>query len=322
MTDLAKKIGSERYRRMVEMRHFDEACMEGAESGEIHGELHLAIGQEAIAASMAEVLLPDDALVSHHRNHYHALAKGVDKRQLLAEIFEKKTGLCRGRGGHMHPFDMQNHFSASGIVGASWPVALGYAYKFWMDGSGSVAVAVAGDGASNQGTFHEVANMASVWRLPLLMIVENNGFGISVPTDSVVATPNISDRAKAYDMWGRTVDGTDIDETADAFAAAMKHVRDGNGPALLEATCHRFRGHFEGDLDFYRSKSDMDRHRETQDPITKYTAKLVSEGIADALALDEIRTESLSSTHRLLDEVRRDPSPDPANALKYIFGGE
>jgi TPP-dependent pyruvate/acetoin dehydrogenase alpha subunit len=322
MTSLNKDDCLRRFRLLLKMRHFDEACLEGAQDGDVHGELHLGIGQEAIAAGMAEFLRQKDAVVSHHRNHFHALAKGVDDFRLLAEIFEKQTGICRGRGGHMHPFDMTNNFSASGIVGASFPVALGYAYAFWLRGEDSVAVAVAGDAATNQGTFHESLNIASAWKLPLVVVIENNGYGISVQTDHVLATETIAERSVAYNMWGKKVDGTDVDAVADAFDEAMQHTRDGNGPALLEATCNRFRGHFEGDADFYRSKREMEDRRQSQDPIKIYQQRLIASGHATEPELTEITENSKSIMRNMLEKVRLEPSPDPADALKYVFPQE
>ena len=171
----------ERLTAMWEMRHFDEACLEGVPTFEIHGELHTGIGQEAISAGLLGKIKKEDALVTTHRNHYHALVKGVDPYLLMAEIFEKESGLCKGFGGHMHPFSIENNFSATGIVGQSLPVALGYAYGFKLKKQDNLAVGITGDGGANHGTFHETLNIAGAWKLPLLVLIENNGYGISVP---------------------------------------------------------------------------------------------------------------------------------------------
>lgn len=193
----------DRYRWMARMREFDLACLEGVPTGEIHGELHTGIGQEAIAAGMAGSLRQDDALVSTHRNHSHALAKGVDPRALMAEIYERTTGLCGGYGGHMHPFDPARNFSATGIVGASLPVALGYAYAIAAEGRDAIAVAVTGDAGSNHGTFHECMNIAAAWELPLVVVVENNRYGISVSSEDVIPTATIAERAAATTALAR-----------------------------------------------------------------------------------------------------------------------
>lgn len=301
------------------MRHFDNACLEGAKSGEIHGELHLGIGQEAVAAGMVESLRKEDALVSTHRNHFHALAKSVSKRALLAEIFEKESGLCRGRGGHMHPFDQDNNFSATGIVGASLPVALGYAYAFDLKGNDDIAVAIVGDGGSNHGTFHETLNMAGAWQLPLVVVVENNQYGISVKSESVVATETIAERACAYGIMGKGVDGTDVDAVAAVFSEAVSHARNGNGPVLIEASCYRFRGHFEGDLGLYRSKDEVLNAHENEDPLKIYRARLLQRDIVTAAELDEIEESSAAEMQILLESVRSDNSPAPDTALMYRF---
>jgi pyruvate dehydrogenase E1 component alpha subunit len=316
---MAQGPSIERYAAMLRMRHFDEACLEGVPTLEIHGELHTAIGQEGIAAGMVGQLRDQDALVSTHRNHYHAIAKGVPLRALLAEIFEKETGLCRGRGGHMHPFDPEHAFSATGIVGASLPVALGYAYAFPMRASDNVAVAVTGDGGSNHGTFHECLNIAGAWRLPFIVLVENNNIAISVPFDHVSATATIAERACAYGAWGRKVDGIDPDLVAEAFAEAVAHARSGHGPALLETTCFRFRGHYEGDHDSYRDRRERKRMRQEHDPVRRYRDKLIASGAADEANLLRLEADSKARTQALLAAVRRDSMPDAAGVLDYRF---
>ncbi|MGP1395542.1 MAG: thiamine pyrophosphate-dependent dehydrogenase E1 component subunit alpha [Inquilinaceae bacterium] len=308
-----------RFRRMAAMRAFDEACLDALRRKAIHGELHVGIGQEAIGAGMAEALRPEDAVVSTHRNHYHGLAKGVDARALLAEICERAEGLCRGRGGHMHPFDPKTHFSATGIVGASLPVALGYAHAFRMRGQDAVAVGVTGDGGSHTGGFHEAMVMAGARRLPMVVLVENNALAISVPFEEVSPTPTVAERASAYNALGLYVDGTDVDAVAAKFAEAMDHARSGHGPAIIEATCHRFRGHFEGDPEGYRSKEERRRLRERFDPIALYRARLETAGIAAADALDAIHAEEKSAMKTLLQQVLAMPLPDPSGALDHRF---
>jgi acetoin:2,6-dichlorophenolindophenol oxidoreductase subunit alpha len=312
----------DRYRLMARMREFELACISGVSTLEIHGELHTGIGQEAIGAGMAGALRDEDAVVSTHRNHFHALAKGVPPRRLMAEIFERETGLCRGRGGHMHPFDLERNFSATGIVGASLPVALGYAYAFAIEGGSRVAVGVTGDGGTNHGTFHETLNMASAWELPLIVLVENNFLAISVPTSDVLATATIAERAAAYGAPGETVDGTDVEVTAAAFVRAVEHARSDNGPYVLEAVCHRFQGHYEGDLEQYRSKDERERIRRQHDPLQIARRKLIERGLAEEQALDASDEEARSEMRELLAAVRSDPLPDPSGALEYVFADD
>jgi pyruvate dehydrogenase E1 component alpha subunit len=308
----------QRFRRMAMMRAFDEACLDALRRGEIHGELHIGFGQEAIGAGMAESLEPQDAVVSTHRNHFHGLAKGVDPRALLAEIMEKETGLCRGRGGHMHPFDPATNFSATGIVGASLPVALGYAYAYRLRRQRGVAFGVTGDGGSHTGGFHETLVMAGAMKLPLVAIVENNALAISVPFAAVSPTRTIAERAVAYNARGFHVDGTDVDAVAAAVREASDHARAGRGPAIVEATCHRFRGHFEGDPDSYRDREEKRRIREQFDPLTLYRARLLRDGAGEA-ALAAIVTEESERMKATLAAVRAERQPDPATARRYGF---
>ncbi|MCB1495362.1 MAG: thiamine pyrophosphate-dependent dehydrogenase E1 component subunit alpha [Bauldia sp.] len=309
------------YTLMWRMRAFEEACLEGFKSREIHGELHTGIGQEGIAAGIAPHLRRSDGLVSTHRNHLHALAKGVDPSALMAEIFEKETGLCRGRGGHMHPFDTSTNFSATGIVGASLPVALGYAYGFAKEARDDVGIAVTGDGGVNHGTFHECLNMAAAWRLPLVILVENNSYAISVPASAVTAPKAHWERAAAYGAKGWSVDGTDVAAVDGVCGEAIAYARAGNGPVVVEAFCHRFRGHYEGDADSYRPRAERNRMRDEGDPITKAEAALREAGLTAEL-LDRTRDEARAEMGATLEKVRADAMPDASTALAYRFVGE
>ena len=307
-----------RFRTMLEMRYFDEACMEGVPTMEIHGELHTGIGQEAISAGLYGKITKEDALVSTHRNHYHALVKGVDPYMLMAEIFEKKSGLCKGFGGHMHPFSMEHNFSATGIVGQSLPVALGYAYAFKSRKQNNVAIGITGDGGANHGTFHEALNIAGAWKLPLLVLVENNGYGISVPISKVLSTQTIAERCSAYSAWGQCIDGNDPDNVAEAFGKAIQHVKEGHGPAILEAVCSRFRGHYEGDTDHYRNTDEKKAMLEN-DPIESYGKKLVSSKIVTEAEIEVMKVNSRQKMQRLLEKVRNEEMPPAKEALNYIF---
>jgi pyruvate dehydrogenase E1 component alpha subunit len=304
---------------MTRMRQFDRACLEGVPTKEIHGELHTGIGQEAIAAGMAGWLHGGDALVSTHRNHFHGLVKGTDPRALLAEIYERATGLCGGFGGHMHPFDPAHNFSASGIVGASMPVALGYAYAIAMEERDDVAVAITGDAGSNHGTFHECLNIAAAWELPLIVVVENNGYGISVSSADVIASESIAQRAAAYDVHGETVDGTDVEVVHEAFGRLVAETRRTGSPCVLEAICHRFQGHYEGDPEIYRSKDARDAMRRDGDPLAIARARLTATGAVTGAELDAVDLAAREEMQALLASVRRDPFPDPSTALEHVF---
>ena len=308
----------ERFGYMVWMREFELACLEGVPTREIHGELHTAVGQEAIGAGLAGFLRADDALASTHRNHLHAIAKGVDMRAMLAEIFEKETGLCGGFGGHMHLFDASLKFSATGIVGAGLPVVIGHAWAARLRGSDAVAVAVVGDGAVNTGAFHEAMNMAGVHRLPVIVVVENNEWAISVPFHQASATATIAERAPAWSAHGVRVDGTDVEAVADAFGTALQRAREGGGPTLIEATCYRFRGHFEGDADTYRTEEEKERRRK-EDPLELTAQRLISRGVASAEQIDSLRSAVTAAMADMLASVRADRSPDTSTALRHVF---
>jgi 2-oxoisovalerate dehydrogenase E1 component len=307
----------ERYRHMVRMRRFDEAVLTGVTAGEIHGEMHLAIGQEAIAAGMLGTLRDADAVVSTHRGHYHALAKGVPLRPLVAELFHRETGLARGRGGHMHLFDPERRFCTTGIVGASIPLALGYAYETWYRGSDGVAVAVTGDGGIPTGSFHESFNLAAVWKLPLVVICENNLYGISVRVAETSPTVTLSERARGYGAWGETVDGTDVEAVAKAFEEAVAHARAGNGPALLEAVAYRFRGHYEGDVDHYRPPAEREEWQ-ARDPISMTRARLLDQGVDEA-TIDRIDAEVWTEVEEAFARAREESYPDPKEATAGVF---
>jgi len=308
----------DRFGYMAWMREFELACLQGVPTREIHGELHSGIGQEAIAAGMAGFLRADDAMTSTHRNHLHAIAKGVDMRAMMAEIFERETGLCGGFGGHMHIFDPALKFSATGIVGAGVPVAVGHAHAARLNGKDSVAVTVIGDGAVNSGAFHEAMNLAGVMHLPVIAVVENNEWAISVPFSAASATETVAERAPAWGAHGDRVDGNDVEAVAAAFGAAVDRGRSGGGPSIIEATCYRFRGHFEGDADVYRSEAEKQARR-AEDPLVLTRDRLIAARAASAQELDAIEQSIRLEVANLLVAVRADPPPDPATALHHVF---
>jgi acetoin:2,6-dichlorophenolindophenol oxidoreductase subunit alpha len=303
---------------MLWMREFELACLEGVPTREIHGELHTGIGQEAIAAGLVGSLRADDALCSTHRNHLHAIAKGVDMRAMLAEIFERETGLCGGYGGHMHLMDPKLKFSATGIVGAGVPVALGHAYAARLKNSDAVAVAIIGDGAVNTGAFHEAMNLAGVLQLPMIVVVENNEWAISVPFEASSPTATVAERAPAWAASGVKVDGNDVEKVAEAFEQAVNKARSGGGPSLIEASCYRFRGHFEGDADTYRSQQEKQERRQI-DPLTITRALVLERNLATASQLEAMEASVRSAVLEMLAQVRAEPHPNSEHALRHVF---
>ena len=308
----------DRYGYMLWMREFELACLEGVPTREIHGELHTGIGQEAIAAGLVGSLRADDALCSTHRNHLHAIAKGVDMRAMLAEIFERETGLCGGYGGHMHLMDPKLKFSATGIVGAGVPVALGHAYAARLKNSDAVAVAIIGDGAVNTGAFHEAMNLAGVLQLPMIVVVENNEWAISVPFEASSPTATVAERASAWAANGVKVDGNDVEKVAEAFEQAVNKARSGGGPSLIEASCYRFRGHFEGDADTYRSQQEKQERRQI-DPLTITRALVLERNLATAAQLEAMEASVRSAVLEMLAQVRAEPHPKGEDAMRHVF---
>jgi TPP-dependent pyruvate/acetoin dehydrogenase alpha subunit len=312
----------QRYSYMVWMREFELACLEGVPTREIHGELHTAIGQEAIGAGMAGFLRADDAMCSTHRNHLHAIAKGVDMRKMLAEIFERESGLCGGFGGHMHLMEPSLKFSATGIVGAGMPVAAGHAYAARLRGSDNVAVAVVGDGAVNTGAFHEAMNIAGVLKLPMVVVVENNEWAISVPFSAASATETIAERAQSWACHGRRIDGNDVEAVASAFGEAVSRARRGEGPTIIEAMCYRFRGHFEGDADTYRTEQEKEDRRSI-DPLAITRRKVLDSQLATQAELEAEESAIAMEVKKMLAEVRLEPKPSSEKAFQHVFvGGE
>jgi acetoin:2,6-dichlorophenolindophenol oxidoreductase subunit alpha len=305
------------YRSMVRMRAFEQAVQQGVASGEIHGEMHVGLGQEAISAGIEPLLTDHDAIVSTHRPHLHALAHGVDPVSLLAELFERDGGLCGGKGGHMHLFDPTRDFMCTGIVGASVPIALGYAFARRHQQRPGVAVAVLGDGAANIGAFAESLNLAALWHLPVVFLCEDNGYGISVPRD-VATAGEIHRRGEPYGIPGVQVDGTDVQAVHTAAAQTFAHARQGQ-PALLVATCYRWSGHYEGDTDHYRPTDEKERAMSAaRDPLARTRTRLQDTGTT-AADLDRADAEETAHVAEWVETARAKPWPDPNDALLGVF---
>jgi len=285
-------------------------------AGLIPGEMHLAAGQEPVAAGVCGHLRTGDAVTSTHRPHHFAIAHGVDMDRMAAEIYGRETGLGRGRGGHMHLFDPAAHFSCSGIIAEGYPPALGQAFAFQRQGNGAVAVAVTGEGAANQGAFHESLNLAALWNLPVVFVVEDNDWGISVPRAASTAVADNSVRAAAYGMPGIRVEDNTVEEVYAAAGEAVDRARSGGGPTLLEVHTLRLWGHFEGDAQGYRGDLEGVPGR---DPIPSYEALLRSRGVLDEDAIASIRTAAAERVEKAVQFAKESPRPDPAEARKYVF---
>jgi acetoin:2,6-dichlorophenolindophenol oxidoreductase subunit alpha len=313
-------------RTMVLIRTFEEAVRaqyNGDKSpvwdigaGLIPGEMHLSAGQEPVAAGICAHLSTDDAVVGTHRPHHLAIAHGMDLHSLAAEIYGREGGLGHGRGGHMHLFDPATHFSCSGIVAEGYPPALGMGFAFKRAGKRRVAVTVTGEGAANQGAFHESLNLAALWSLPVVFVVEDNDWGISVPRRVSTAIASNAARAAAYGIPGERVEDNDVEAVYAAAGRAVERARNGDGPSLIEVHTLRLWGHFEGDAQGYRDDLATVTER---DPIPRYEQRLRAAGVLDDAAMASIREDANRAVADALDFARQSQEPDPANATKYVF---
>jgi len=323
------------YEKMLLIRHYEETMakvyLEGKlppqiqkglafdiGSGPVPGEMHLAAGQEPAAVGVCVHLRREDSVVGTHRPHHFAIAKGVPLDRMTAEIFGKETGLGHGKGGHMHLFDPEHKFCCSGIVGASMPQACGFALAAKKLGKDWVTVASFGEGAANQGTFHESLNLAARWKLPVLFVCEDNKWAISVEKTVATSVHSNSERAAAYGIPGVRVEKNDAVEVYSAAGEAVARARRGDGPTLIEVQTDRYFGHFQGDAEVYRPKDETKELRQ-HDPIPALAALLKQSGIADDAALERMRAEAVRQVEAAFDFARKSPYPEPAEALEHVF---
>ena len=297
-------------RSMMEIRRFEEKAAEMYARGRIRGFLHLYIGQEAVATGSIAALRDDDYLVTHYREHGHALARGLDPRGVMAELFGKSTGVSGGRGGSMHLFDVTKSFMGGyAIVAGHMPLACGLALAEQYKETDRIAVNFIGDGAVNEGEFHESLNLAAVWKLPVLFVCENNFYGMGTDVRRVSAIIEVYKRAEAYGIHAEQVDGMDAEAMYEATARLAEHVRTGGGPVFLEAICYRFRGHSMADPEFYRNKEEVARWRHL-DPIEQLRRRMTQAGELDDEAFEHIQAQ----VDAIAEEAARfaEESPDPA----------
>ena len=264
---------------MLRIRHFDSRADEFFMRGMVRGATHLYIGEEAIATGACAAIGPDDYITSTHRGHGHCIAKGGELGRMMAELFGKETGYCRGKGGSMHIADVDaGNLGANGVVGGGMAIATGAALACAMRGDGRVVLCFFGDGATNQGVFHEAVNMASVWKLPVIYICENNQYAISTSVKMAFNIENIADRSAAYGIPGVTVDGNDVAAVYRAVSEAVARAREGEGPTLVECKTYRWRGHSQRDNQSYRTKEEVEVWRK-KCPIKRFKNALVGEGL-------------------------------------------
>jgi acetoin:2,6-dichlorophenolindophenol oxidoreductase subunit alpha len=304
------------FREMLLIRRFEEKVEERFRAGELPGFLHVAIGQEAVAVGVCRALEDGDVIASTHRAHGHTLAKGTHPNELMAELYGKLEGCSHGYGGSMHLYDVERgNMGANAVVGGGLPAVTGAALAFKLRDEPRVAVAFLGDGATNIGTFHESLNLAQLWRVPALFVLENNGWAESTPSHQQLPIEDLSKRAEAYGMRAVSVDGQDVEEVYRATIEALAHAREGHGPVFLHVRTYRLTGHYVGDPQIYRDKEELPRLRETEDPVTK---------LRDRLELSDEDYEQLDrEAHELVDAsvefAKAGTDPKPEDALKNVY---
>jgi pyruvate dehydrogenase E1 component alpha subunit len=316
---IAKEKLIDMYRVMVRIRTFEERVAKEFAARNILGAAHLYAGEEAVAVGACANLRPDDYIISTHRGHGHLIAKGGKTERMMAELYGKKTGYNKGKGGSMHIADIEiGILGANAIVGAGIPIAGGAALSAKMRGTDQVTICFLGDGATNTGRFHEGVNLAAIWNLPVVYVIENNMYAEATPLSAVCKLAKLSDRAKAYGIPGKTVDGNDVLAVYEAVGEAVARARKGQGPTLIECKTYRQRGHFEGDAQTYRTKEEISAWLK-KDPIPRFRKKLTSMGVLTKEAADKIVQEMREEIERAVKFAVESPYPAPEEALEDVY---
>ena len=304
---------------MWAVRLFEEAVDSLFARGLMHGTMHLSIGQEASAVGACAALDNSDFITSTHRGHGHCIAKGADLTRMMAELLAKQTGYCRGRGGSMHIADAATgNLGANGIVGGGIPIAAGAGLAQKMKGTDRVVMCFFGDGATNEGAFHEGVNLAAIWDLPVIFVCENNKYGMSFSTEKSMKIEHISERAAAYGIRGVTVEGNDVDAVHEAAREAVAHARAGNGPTLLETITYRWKGHSKSDKNLYRTKEEIEDWKQ-KDPIVMFENLIEKNGVLNRADIDDVAASMRLQIRDAIKEATTAPDSDPAELLSSVF---
>ena len=307
------------YRRMLLIRRFEEKAGQLYGMGHIGGFCHLYIGQEAVVVGMQMVLEPGDQVITAYRDHGHTLAVGMDAKAIMAELTGRRTGCSKGKGGSMHMFSPERGFyGGHGIVGACVPLGAGLAFANKYRDNGGVCVTYFGDGAANQGQVYEAFNMAQLWKLPVVFIIENNKYAMGTSIERSSSTTNLSQRGLSFAIPGEHVDGMDVEEVRAAGARAVAHARAGKGPVILEMMTYRYRGHSMSDPAKYRTREEVQRMRDTQDPIEQTRARLIAAGVGEE-ELKAIDRQVREEVNAAADFALADPEPDPAELTTDVL---
>jgi acetoin:2,6-dichlorophenolindophenol oxidoreductase subunit alpha len=305
--------------QMLLSRYFDEKVNDLYAEGKVHGTAHFYVGQESVAVGAIAALKEGDVITSTHRGHGHAIAFGLDVDRMAAELLGQATGYCHGKGGSMHIADVTvGMLGANGIVGGSMGIVCGAAWAFKRRGQDNAAICFFGEGAANEGIFHEALNLAAIWKLPVVFLCENNQYGMSMSVKRATAIENISDRAAAYGMPGVTVAGTELDEVYKATLEALERARAGEGPTLLEAITYRYLGHSKSDANLYRTREEIQTWRK-RDPIQRFAAVLEGEGVLQENEWQRLDEEAKQRIEEAFEKASKEPDPEPESALEDVY---
>ena len=316
---MKKEQFSEMYRKMLEIRLFEEKVFDLYGQNLVPGTIHLYAGEEAVAVGVCSNLNVDDYITSTHRGHGHCIAKGADLRRTMAEILGKKTGYCKGKGGSMHIADFAvGMLGATAVVGAGLPIAVGAGLSAKLRKTSQVVACFFGEGASNQGTFHESINMASVWALPVVFVCENNLYAMGTRQSRIMSIQNVADRAAAYGIPGVIVDGNDVLMVYEAARTAVERARAGKGPTLIECKTYRHKGHSRVDSGKYRPKEEVEEWL-GKDPIKRFRQAMLGNGILTQTELEHVETEVADEVADAVKFALDSPYPEGKEALENVY---
>jgi len=307
------------YRTMVKIRKFEQMADQLYAMGKVHGTMHLSAGQEGVAVGTGSVMRPEDYLLNHHRGHGHFIASGADVNKMMAEFLGKKTGYCHGRGGSMHIADVNaNNLGANGIVGGGIELAVGVGLAIQMKGTKRVVLVIFGDGAANEGIFHESLNMSAIWNLPVVYLCENNHYGMSAEVGRVSSKVPFKARAEAHGIPGFFIDGNDVLAIHDIMKQAIEHARSKKGPVFVEAETYRYFGHSKSDRNLYRTKEEIEKWKE-RGPIKRFERLLLKADVITEENINDINKEMEQVIQEAVDFAERSPEPNVDNVTEWVY---
>ena len=317
--DLPRERLLDMYRRMVRIREFELAANDLFRRGSVKGTVHPYIGQEASGVGVCMALRQDDLIAGTHRSHGHNIAKGADTAKMMAEILGRETGYCKGRGGSMHIAAFETgSLGALAVVGSGIPLAVGAGLAFKLRGEDRVAIPFTGEGGTNTGNWHEGMNMAAIWSLPVIFVLENNHYAVSTNVDEVIKVKDLSERAHGYGIPGVRVDGFDVLAVYAAAQEAVARARRGDGPTLLVTECYRLEGHYAGEPEVYRSRDEVKEYWK-REPLARFRNDTTAAALLTTAELDAIDAEVKQEIADAVEFARNSPVPDPATAMEYIY---